>query len=146
MTKRRAIVLKTDTQRTEMLGCYGHAAMKTPNLDRLAFEGVCFDCASWAQPVCGPARYALGTGQFPFRTRDPFRGYSWRCRPWHEDRCSPTWDEAGMTRRRKENFRCQRRQLDCQTGREMEQAVRVKEKEWSRNDRHSGHILGRYSP
>ncbi len=48
-----------------MLGCYGNADMKTPNLDRLANEGIRYENAYTCQPVCGPARSALFTGTFP---------------------------------------------------------------------------------
>ena len=48
----------TDTQRTDMLGCYGNADMRTPHLDRLAAGGLRFDRAYTCQPVCGPARSA----------------------------------------------------------------------------------------
>ena len=59
------ILLMSDTTRCDMIGAYGHKAMSTPNLDRLAEEGVRFTEAYCAQPVCGPARSALFTGQFP---------------------------------------------------------------------------------
>jgi len=59
------ILIMTDTQRTDMLGCYGNADMHTPHLDRLAREGVRFTRAYTCQPVCGPARAALFTGTFP---------------------------------------------------------------------------------
>lgn len=62
---RQIIVIMTDTQRTDMLGCYGNPDMITPNLDRLAAEGIRFDRAYTCQPVCGPARSALFTGLFP---------------------------------------------------------------------------------
>jgi uncharacterized sulfatase len=68
MALRRAIVVMTDSQRADMLGCYGHPAMKTPCLDRLAAEGLRFERAYCAQPVCGPARSTLFTGQFPHST------------------------------------------------------------------------------
>lgn len=59
------VVLMTDTQRTDMVGCYGSPGLKTPNLDRLAADGVRFDRAYTCQPVCGPARAALFTGVWP---------------------------------------------------------------------------------
>lgn len=62
---RQIIFIMTDTQRTDMLGCYGYPDMKTPSLDRLASGGVRFDRAYTCQPVCGPARSALFTGIYP---------------------------------------------------------------------------------
>jgi arylsulfatase A len=49
------------------LGCYGHPVIKTPNLDKLAGEGIRFtDCYSSA-PVCSSSRAGLLTGQTPDR-------------------------------------------------------------------------------
>lgn len=39
---RKIVMLMTDTRRTDMLGCYGNADMKTPGLDRLAVRGLRF--------------------------------------------------------------------------------------------------------
>lgn len=50
------------------LGCYGNAFNETPNLDRLAREGMRFTHAYAAAPVCSPYRAALLTGQHPART------------------------------------------------------------------------------
>lgn len=36
MSSRKVILIMTDTQRTDMLGCYGNPDMKTPNMDALA--------------------------------------------------------------------------------------------------------------
>lgn len=55
----------TDTTRKDMLGCYGNERMITPNLDRMAEEGIKFENAYSCQPVCGPARSAIFTGTFP---------------------------------------------------------------------------------
>jgi len=62
---RKIVFIMTDTQRTDMVGCYGNPDMKTPSLDRLASEGVRFDRAYTCQPVCAPARSALFTGTWP---------------------------------------------------------------------------------
>lgn len=62
---RKVIFIMTDTQRTDMLGCYGNPDMKTPHLDRLAEEGMRFNQAYTCQPVCGPARSAIFTGLYP---------------------------------------------------------------------------------
>lgn len=64
-TPRQVIFVMTDTQRTDMLGCYGNSAMKTPCLDALARRGIRFDTAYTCQPVCGPARAAIFTGLWP---------------------------------------------------------------------------------
>lgn len=61
----QVVFIMTDTQRTDMLGCYGHPAMRTPHLDRLASQGLRCDRAYTCQPVCGPARAALFTGLYP---------------------------------------------------------------------------------
>ena len=61
----QVVFIMTDTQRTDMLGCYGNPDMRTPALDGLAARGVRFDRAYTCQPVCGPARSAIFTGTFP---------------------------------------------------------------------------------
>jgi uncharacterized sulfatase len=64
-TPRRIVFIMTDTQRWDMVGCYGNPAMRTPCLDRFASQGVRFERAYTCQPVCGPARAALFTGVWP---------------------------------------------------------------------------------
>src|SRR5262245_52222787 len=48
------------------LGCYG-SKIPTPNLDRMAKEGILFRHFYSANPVCSPARAALLTGRYPTR-------------------------------------------------------------------------------
>lgn len=62
---KNVIFIMTDTQRTDMLGCYGNKDMLTPHIDRLAETGVRYDRAYTCSPVCGPARSALFTGTYP---------------------------------------------------------------------------------
>ncbi len=62
---KQVILIMTDTTRKDMVGCYGNSRMITPNLDRLAKEGIRYENAYTAQPVCGPARSAIFTGTFP---------------------------------------------------------------------------------
>jgi arylsulfatase A len=50
------------------LGCYGHPTIRTPNLDRMAAEGMRFTQFYCAAPVCTPSRAALMTGRLPIRT------------------------------------------------------------------------------
>jgi arylsulfatase A-like enzyme len=49
-------------------GCYGSTFYKTPNVDRLAAEGMCFTDAYAANPLCSPTRSSILTGQYPART------------------------------------------------------------------------------
>jgi uncharacterized sulfatase len=57
-------------------------------------------------------------------TRDPFRGYYWERRPWRADAREATWRYTGMTRQREDE--AEPRQVDYDTGLEMEAAVRKK--------------------
>lgn len=59
------LILFADQQRADTCGCYGQPLPITPELDRLAGEGVRFATAITCQPVCGPARCALQTGRWP---------------------------------------------------------------------------------
>jgi len=51
------------------LGCYGSKAITTPNVDRLAREGLRFTDAYATSSTCTPSRYALLTGQYPWRRK-----------------------------------------------------------------------------
>jgi arylsulfatase A-like enzyme len=50
------------------LGCYGHPTIRTPNLDRMANEGMRFTQFYAGASVCSPSRAALLTGRLPIRT------------------------------------------------------------------------------
>jgi len=66
MTERPNIVLiMTDQQRGDCLGVAGNPVLKTPNLDRLASEGVYFAETYSPMPVCVPSRYSIMTGHVP---------------------------------------------------------------------------------
>ena len=49
-------------------GCYGSTFYETPNLDRLAREGMLFTDGYATSPVCSPTRGAILTGKYPART------------------------------------------------------------------------------
>jgi len=49
------------------LSCYGATKVKTPNVDRIAKEGMRFTDAHAGASVCSPTRYGFMTGQYPFR-------------------------------------------------------------------------------
>jgi arylsulfatase A-like enzyme len=59
------VIIMTDQQRADLSGREGFALDTTPFLDTLAREGVWFNRAYTAAPVCGPARVSLLTGRFP---------------------------------------------------------------------------------
>jgi arylsulfatase A-like enzyme len=58
----------TDQQRWDTLSYTGRTPCRTPNLDRLAREGVAFDRCLTPDPICCPARAALFTGRAPHAT------------------------------------------------------------------------------
>lgn len=64
----KIVLIVTDSQRADMLGCYGNDGMRTPNIDRLSRQGIRFDKAYTTQPTSGPARSAIFTGSFPHST------------------------------------------------------------------------------
>lgn len=49
------------------LSCYGRKDQHTPNLDKMAAEGVRFTCGYCSQPICSPSRAGLMTGKSPGR-------------------------------------------------------------------------------
>jgi arylsulfatase A len=51
------------------LSCYGRKDQRTPNLDRMAAEGVRFTCGYCSQPICSPSRAGIMTGKSPARVR-----------------------------------------------------------------------------
>lgn len=65
MTDKRPnfLVIMTDQQRWDHLGCYGNRVVRTPELDRLASQGLRFDAFHVSNPICQPNRACLATGQ-----------------------------------------------------------------------------------
>lgn len=59
------VFLLSDDQGWWSLGCTGNREIITPNIDRLAAEGMRFDNFFCASPVCSPARASLLTGCIP---------------------------------------------------------------------------------
>jgi choline-sulfatase len=62
--KPNIIYIFPDQHRGDALGCVGHPAIITPNLDRLSEESVTFERCSSNSPLCMPARASMMTGQF----------------------------------------------------------------------------------
>ncbi len=62
MKRPNIILIMTDTQATNMVGCYSGKELNTNNIDKLAEHGVRFNSAYTCSPVCTPARAGLFTG------------------------------------------------------------------------------------
>ena len=56
------LLLVTDQQRVDSMGCFGGQAVATPYLDALAAGGVVLDAAYCTNPICTPSRASLLTG------------------------------------------------------------------------------------
>lgn len=59
------VFIMTDDQGEWALGCSGNGEIETPNIDRLAEQGIRFENFFCASPVCSPARASLLTGRIP---------------------------------------------------------------------------------
>ncbi|MEM0969088.1 MAG: sulfatase [Verrucomicrobiota bacterium] len=60
--RKNVLLLISDNHTWTDLGCYGHPVVQTPNLDRLAAEGVRFEQAFATTASCGPSRAVMYTG------------------------------------------------------------------------------------
>ncbi len=67
------LVIMADDVGHEVLGCYGGTSYATPNLDRLAAEGMRFTHC-YSTPLCTPSRVKIMTGRYLFRTSEEW-GY-----------------------------------------------------------------------
>jgi len=90
--KPNIIFFFTDQQRWDSCGCYGQPLPITPNLDRMAGEGVKFENAFTCQPVCGPARACLQTGKYATEVGCPANNYRL---PPDEKTIAQCFSEAG---------------------------------------------------
>jgi N-acetylgalactosamine-6-sulfatase len=66
-TKPNIVFIYADDWGWGDLACHGNTWQKTPNVDRLAQEGMSFRQFNVLSPVCSPSRVAATTGQFPAR-------------------------------------------------------------------------------
>jgi len=64
-TRPNVVLIVTDNQGAWTLGCYGNRDIRTPNIDRLASEGMRFTRAFSPNGVCSPTRASLLTGLIP---------------------------------------------------------------------------------
>ncbi len=64
MQPQNLLVIMSDEHNPKMLGCAGHALVRTPHLDRLAASGTRFNAAYTNCPICVPARASFATGRY----------------------------------------------------------------------------------
>lgn len=65
MERPNFLLIMTDQQRADYLGCAGHPILRTPHIDSIAARGVAFDRFYVATPICMPNRATLMTGRMP---------------------------------------------------------------------------------
>jgi arylsulfatase A-like enzyme len=69
------LLITNDQHRADCLGAAGNRVIRTPNLDRLAREGVLFESNFVQCPQCVPSRSAIHTGRYPHVNRTPGNQY-----------------------------------------------------------------------
>lgn len=69
LDKPNILLLLVDDMGWSDLSCFGNREIQTPNIDRLAAEGISFTQFYVSSPLCSPSRCALTTGQYPQRWR-----------------------------------------------------------------------------
>lgn len=69
IAKPNVVVVFIDDMGWGDFSCFGNKEAKTPNIDRIAAEGVRFEQFYVNSPICSPSRCALTTGQYPQRWR-----------------------------------------------------------------------------
>ena len=65
--KPNILFIMTDQQHAGMMSCAGNKWLKTPALDAMAADGIRFEKAYSANPVCVPSRISMATGVMPCR-------------------------------------------------------------------------------
>ena len=76
-------------------GCYGSTLYETPNIDRLAVEGMRFTDAYAACPVCSPTRASIMAGKYPARLG--ITNFGSKPLPLEETTLAEAFKEAGYT-------------------------------------------------
>jgi arylsulfatase A-like enzyme len=63
-TRPNILFMMTDDHAAHAMSCYGSRINRTPNLDRIAEEGMRFDNCFCTNSICGPSRAAILTGTY----------------------------------------------------------------------------------
>ena len=61
------LYIHSDQHNPYVTGCYGDPLVETPNLDRLAAEGVVLENVYCPSPICVPSRMSMLSGRYPSR-------------------------------------------------------------------------------
>lgn len=86
MPQPNVLFLMTDQQRADAMSCASEGSwVQTPNLDRIAAEGIRFSNCSTTTPICVPARMTLATGLYPHNT------HVWNNIRWALPETAQTW-------------------------------------------------------
>lgn len=83
--KPNIIYLMADDQSTYTMGCYGNSDVKTPNMDRLAEEGMIFDNHYVSTAICMASRATAMTGMYEYKTG---------CNFSHGEMMTSTWKKS----------------------------------------------------
>ena len=67
MPRPNILFIMSDDHAAQAISAYGHGINQTPNIDRLAKEGIRFEQFYVNSPICSPSRTAISTGQYPQR-------------------------------------------------------------------------------
>ena len=84
MSKPNIILIMSDNQPADLLGCYGNDEVITPHLDSLARNGVRFENAFCVNAMCSPCRASVLTGLMPSQHG---------IHNWLDDTLMPKWPE-----------------------------------------------------
>lgn len=100
-TKPNIVIIYADDLGWKDLSCYGSIFYETPNLDRLAKEGIQFMNGYASAPVCSPSRASLMTGKYPIKTdvTDWLRGRQadGKARPYEKMVAKPIADQLALS-------------------------------------------------
>lgn len=99
-TRPNILIIYADDLGWKDLSCYGSTFYETPNLDRLAKEGIQFMRGYASAPVCSPSRASLMTGKYPVKTdvTDWLRGRQadGKARPYEKMLAKPIPDQLAL--------------------------------------------------
>ena len=97
-TRPNILMILVDQLRYDVFSHRSDPVVSTPNIDRLAVEGVCFEQATCSYPLCGPSRCALLSGVSPVRgaydlvNREPDEASPWK---WDLQTCDEILSAEG---------------------------------------------------